>query len=419
MGLWCVLVGTARVWADAMQDAGRVIRLKAPPLVGFDVVRLSWRNLAAVAVGVALVAVLPPLMRRLRWRATVALTAATSLLWTLSLAVVDGWAGLTRGVRWRSDEYGFEVGAIDSPRAFVSGFTDNIGDYVTHVRSHPPGLVLVLWVLDRLGLGGFGWTAALYIAGGVLAVVAVLVTVREATDEALARRVAPFLVVTPAAIWIATTAEALYAGIGAWAVAMLVLATGRRGPSASALGLTGGLLFGILAYMSYGHVLLAALPLVVAARRQRTDVIAWAVVGALPVAIAFTVAGFWWFDGLAATREEYTASVARDRPYGPFLVFNAAAFALALGPAVVAGVAHLRDRRLWLIIGSVLAMVAFAMLTGLSKGEVERIWLPFAVWLTPAAVALVEVGDDRSTRGWLGLQGTVGLAVQSLLKPRW
>lgn len=420
VALWLALVLGARYWADAMQDAGRVIRLKAPPLAGFDIVRITWRNLAPVVVGAALVTSLPRLARELTWRLTLALTAGASLAWSISLAVIDGWSGLTQGVHWRSDEYIHEVAGIDSPADFVSGFTDNIGDYVTHVRSHPPGLVLILWVMDHLGLGGFGWNAALYLAGGCVALVAVLIAVREVVDEMSARRAVPFLVVTPAAIWIATTAEAFYAGVGAWAVTLVVLASGRRGPTSTFLALGGGLLFGALAYMSYGHLLLALIPSAVAVQRRRGDVLGLALIGALPVALAFTAAGFWWFDGLTATRLEYGESVARDRPYGPFLLFNAAAFAIALGPATLAALVSLRDRRLWLLVGAALAAVGLAALVGLSKGEVERIWLPFTIWVLPACVALVPPDHaDRTTRGWLGLQGTTAVIVQSLLKPRW
>ena len=225
---------------------------------------------------------------------------------------------------------------------------------------------------------------------------------------------------TPAAIWLATTAEAFYAGIGAWAVTLVVLATGRHGRPSTVLALTGGLLFGALAYMSYGHVLLALIPLAVAVQRRRADVIGLAAVGAVPVAVAFTTLGFWWFDGLAATRVEYAESVARDRPYGPFLVFNAAAFAIALGPATVAALTRLRDRRLWLLVGAALAAVAVAAVAGLSKGEVERIWLPFTVWVLAGRSGARSARTARSAaRGWLGLQGTAAVLVQSLLKPRW
>jgi len=203
----------------------------------------------------------------------------------------------------------------------------------------------------------------------------------------------------------------------------VILATGRTGTTARLLALAGGLLFGCLAYLSYGLVLLALLPLAVAWWRRRPAVIGWAVVGAVPVALAFTLAGFWWFEGLGATRLEYLASVARDRPYWTFLFFNTAAFAIALGPAVVAGLVGVRDRRLWWLFGAALAAVVAANLSGMSKGEVERIWLPFTVWLLPAGVGLLtglaETQRVRALRVALALQAAAALVVQSGVKPRW
>src|SRR5262249_56200471 len=84
------------------------------------------------------------------------------------------------------------------------------------------------------GLGGSAWAGAVCIAGGVAAVPAVLAAVRDVAGEEMARRAAPFLVLTPAAIWIATSADAFFLGVGAWAVALVVLATGRTDPSADA-----------------------------------------------------------------------------------------------------------------------------------------------------------------------------------------
>ena len=72
-----------------------------------------------------------------------------------------------------------------------------------------------------------GWAAALCIAGGALAVPAVLVTVRAVADEAAARTVAPFAVLFPGAVWVATSADAYFAGVTAWGVALLALAAAR------------------------------------------------------------------------------------------------------------------------------------------------------------------------------------------------
>ena len=63
---------------------------------------------------------------------------------------------------------------------------------------------------------------------------------------------------------------------------------------------------------------------------------------------------------------------------------------------------------------AVLAVLA-ADLSGLSKAEVERIWLPFAVWLVAAAALL----PARQIRWWLGAQAVIALAVNHLLLTTW
>jgi hypothetical protein len=69
---------------------------------------------------------------------------------------------------------------------------------------------------------------------------------------------------------------------------------------------------------------------------------------------------------------------------------------------------------IWLPLAA-LAAVLLADLSGLSKAEVERIWLPFAVWL-PAGAALLPAGDRR---GWLAVQATTALLINHLLLTVW
>ncbi|WP_306745746.1 hypothetical protein [Saccharothrix yanglingensis] len=56
-------------------------------------------------------------------------------------------------------------------------------------------------------------------------------------------------------------------------------------------------------------------------------------------------------------------------------------------------------------------MVLPADASGLGKVEVERIWLPFTVWL------VVLVPDRR--RPWLAVQAVTALAVNHLLLTDW
>ena len=117
---------------------------------------------------------------------------------------------------------------------------------------------------------------------------------------------------------------------------------------------------------------------------------------------AFTAAGFWWFTGFADVQVIYAASIATTRPYDYFVWADLAAVSFAVGPAVYAGVrrAAARPRALpaaaALLVLAALTAIAVANLTGLSKAEVERIWLPFAVWLVVPCALL----PPRPAPGW-------------------
>jgi hypothetical protein len=69
----------------------------------------------------------------------------------------------------------------------------------------------------------------------------------------------------------------------------------------------------------------------------------------------------------------------------------------------------------WLLAGSAALAIAAADLSGYSKAEVERIWLPFAVWLL-AGAGLLPTGNRRA---WLAAQAVVALLVNHLLLTVW
>jgi hypothetical protein len=156
----------------------------------------------------------------------------------------------------------------------------------------------------------------------------------------------------------------------------------------------------------------------VAATRDLRAAVA-ATAGAALVVVAFTAAGFWWFTGFAHVRVIYAASIAASRPYAYFVWANLAAVSFAVGPAVYAGArrAAATPRALPVAVGllalAALTAVLVADLTGLSKAEVERIWLPFAVWLVVPCALLPR------PRPWLAAQAVLALAVNHLLLTVW
>ncbi|WP_091290224.1 hypothetical protein [Amycolatopsis xylanica] len=424
VGLALVLVGAAAGVGTYFNrpGSGVVIFAFAPPLYGDWLVHAGPGSVSALLIAFAVVCWGPMLAETLPLRRLLPLGYLAAVAWTFSLAMVDGW---TRGYAERltqPSEYLHEVPGIrDIPR-MLTEFSSRILDFqpnswTTHVSGHPPGATLVFVWLDRIGLGGGAWAATACVAVGCLVAVAVPAALALLGRPDAARATAPFAVLTPGAIWIGASADGLFAGVTATGVMLLALAIyTRRGVYAFG----GGVLLGFGIYLSYGLVLMALVALAVVALGKQWRVLGWAVLGAAFVVAVFTLAGFWWLDGYHLVVERYYQGIASERPYSYWVWADLAAVAIAAGPAVVAGTRRTVTRRPWgnpvlMIVLAALLTIAFADLSGLSKAEVERIWLPFAVWLLPA-VSLLP-GSHR--RWWLAAQAVTALLVNHLVLTIW
>ncbi|MEV4118690.1 hypothetical protein [Micromonospora sp. NPDC049645] len=356
-----------------------------------------------------------------------------AVLWTLSLALVDGWsAGLTERLTVQA-EYLHEVPRVTDVGSMVSGFADRILDFQpeswsTHTAGHPPGALLLFVWLERIGLGGGAAAGLACVLLGATVSVSVPATLRALGAEDAARAVWPFLVLFPGAVWVGASADGIFAAVVAAGLALLVV--GGR-PSAA----LGGLLLGFALYLSYGFVLVGLLALTVALLRAR-DRLGVLLVAAAAVAVvvtAFTLAGFWWLDGYHLVARRYYQGWAAERPYGYWVWANLGALLLSAGPVVGPALRRaasavpiraphpplattLRQRiasagpTVWLPAAAT-AVVLVADLSGLSKAEVERIWLPFAGWLL-VATAHLPTGHRR---WWLAAQAATALTVNHLL----
>lgn len=379
--------------------------------------RISWMSIPALAVGAAGVGSANRVARTLGWRRLLWVSAAVALAWSAGLAAWDGAAGFTRPVASATD-YLAALPLIGDVGSFLRQISSDPSAYPTHVRAHPPGLVLLLVALAHTGLATPTWVAVLEHVAAASSVPAVLLATREVAGERIARSAAPFLVFTPAAVaW--SSGDALYLALGSWAACLLVLAAGRRGRRSDLMALGSGVFAAVGLFSSYGLVLLAAVPLTVAIARRRFRPLAIAILPVVATAIVVSSWGFWWFDGLEATRRAYAVSAARFRPYPYFLVANLAAALVALGPAVWVAVVRLRNRPVWLLTGGALIAILIADLSGLSKAEVERIWLPFFPWLVVATGAAPEEEGPSTLGRWLSLQVVWTLGIQTLVVAPW
>lgn len=443
----------------------------AAPIFGHWSPHIGWGTVPAAALAAAVIAVGPALADRLSWRRLLTVGYLTAVLWAFALALVDGWR---RGFTARladGHEYLAEVPGVTDIPAALRSFADRIVDgqpdsWTTHVSGHPPGALLFFVLLDRIGLAGPTWAGIVCVLAGCGAPIAVAVALRALGAEKRARSALPFLVLAPAAIWVAVSADAFFAGVTAWAVALLAVAagsgstypagtapayrkttvvhdprrrTGGTAPSpgrlpdpgpvppvarraAAPVAFASGVLFGFGIFLNYGLILMGLIAAAVLIGARSVRPLLPALLGALVVVAGFAAAGFWWFDGYHLVVERYYQGIAATRPFGYWWWGNLAATVCAVGLATAAALprtlAPARLRTLdpaALVVAAAVCAVTAADLSGLSKAETERIWLPFDMWLL-AATAFLPRGHVRP---WLAVQAAGALLLIHLLMTNW
>ena len=395
----------------------------------------------AVGVAAAVAGYGPALAERLPWGRLLLATWIAGLAWSVSLALMRGWSGIADPLT-NEHEYLVDVPRINDLTAVVPGFVDRIDssdatNWVTHVAAHPPLTFLCFLWLDRIGLGGPVWGGVVITLLGSTAVAAVLVTLRALGDERTARTAAPFLALTPLVTWSVVSADGVFMAAAAWGLALLALAAvAPRWPSAVALGAVAGVALGLAINLSYGLLLIGVLALAVLAAGRSWRPLLPAVVGGLAVVGLFATLGFWWLDGQQEVVNRYYRGIASERPQAYWVWANLAVVCFCVGPAVVAAIGRTVYRRAnlpvagetgmshrwsprvpaawWLALGAVVAM-GTADLSGLSRSEVERIWLPFTIWLVPLTAWL----DARDRTRWLVAQAGWAVAIGVVLRFTW
>jgi hypothetical protein len=397
------------------------------PLLGSWMPHASPATPCAAILAIAVVVWGPTVARRMHWLGLVITTWLTALAWTMALTLIDGWKNGFVDRMVGSFNYLADVHHVHGIHAFFQHYASHIpspraGSWDIESSAHPPLGLLTFVLLHRVGLSGPAWASLFVVVVGTSAAAAVLITVRALSGEHVARRVAPFVALAPAAVWIGVSADAYYAGVAAWALTMLALAAAGTARHSMVLALASGVLFGWTVYLSYGLILMAipAAAILFSTRNYRPLVPA--VLGALAVASLITALGFWWFTGLAQLRHRYLSTIAMDRPFAYWVWGDLAALLCAIGLPAAVGLrrafdgVRLRARSgINVLLVSMVAAVALADLSTMSKAETERIWLPFAVWLVAAPALLPR----RSHRYSLAVQAVGALIINSLLHTTW
>ncbi|MEU6574126.1 hypothetical protein [Streptomyces sp. NPDC046805] len=451
-----LLVTAAILIGRHIQYTHHTLVVHWPPLLATWEPHVGPGTPVAVLVAAAVVAYGPAVAARLPWRPLLAASWAAAMTWIWTLALIDGWGRGIAGRLTTRYEYLRGIDRFHDIPATLRDFTHHIvlgspAPWPTHIAGHPPAATLTFVLLDRIGLRGGGWAGAWCITAGATACVAVLVAVRALADETLARQAAPFLVLAPAAVWMGTSADAYFAAVAAWAVALLALAVTGGSVRSVFYAAPSGLLFGLACYLSYGLTLFALIAVAVlllgrGRLRQRPVplfalLLVLLLVGLAVVPTAFTLAGFDWWEAYRQLVTRYYQGAGGVRPYGYWVWANLACTVLITGLATAAGLRRtgavllrLRPRaatphstatpspitrstvaesRLALLVSAALLALLAADLSGMSKAETERIWLPFAVWLLASCAFLPR------PRAWLAAQAVLALLLNHLLLTSW
>jgi hypothetical protein len=432
-GAAALLVTAAVLVGRHIQDTRHTLFVHWPPLFADWDPHLGPGTPAALAVAAATVACGPALAARLPWRGLLAAAWAAALAWILSLGLVDGWhQGIAVRLTTRN-EYLSVIGRFHDIPATLRDFTHHIvsgtpDPWPAHIAGHPPAATLTFVLLDRIGLRGGGWAGMWCITIGATGCVAVLIALRALAGETLARRAAPFLVLAPAAVWQGTSADGYFAAVAAWSLALLALALTRR---SHGYAVASGLLFGLTCYLSYGLTLFALIGAAVVVRarrelRERPALLLSLLAGLAVFPVVFTLVGFDWWHAYHLLVTRYYQGVGGTRPYGYWVWANLASTAVITGPATAAGLRRTTttllpgtgprrpaDTRLAFLVTAALLALLVADLSGMSKAETERIWLPFALWLLPACALLPR------PRPWLAAQAILALLLNHLLLTGW
>ncbi|MCA1824503.1 MAG: hypothetical protein LC640_09635 [Frankia sp.] len=431
---WVVMVMVGLVASTLAVRAGFKIGVNAAPFTADYRVKVEAGSVLAPALVVAVLAgIRAGAVRRLSWRQLLLAAYVVALGWSVALAVVDGGNGLSSPVAapqeyLRDVHYVDDVGVLPFVRDFTSHLPPHGTGFTIATRTHPPGPPLLLWVLVRAGIRRPFALGLVLTALGCLAVPLVAVAARSVCGEQAARTLLPFVALAPYAVWIAVSMDAVVASLCAAFVACGVIASepGRRARWA----LAGGGLLGVAALFSYAAPWLALIPLLVCFTRRRASRILLFGAGAVvPLGIARAV-GFVWPDGLSGAQADWSIRVGPHRSWLVWAVLDLVVLVVACGPAVVAAARRVRETPGWaFVVGSGVA-VAFAIGSGLARGEVERSWLPFFPWLLVPVSAPRRhpevAGDEGLTDATpapslllLAIGAVAAVLIESVLRTAW
>ncbi len=425
LAIWAVLVAAGfGLTALAVALSARV-GSPSPPFTGHFRFKIKIGSLLAPATAITvLAAVRAGIVERLGWSALLIVGYAATLWWAVSLALVDGGNGFASPIA-SPNEYLHDVPSVGNhPGHFLSTFTTQAPHYSFATRTHPPGPVLLLWAMGKVGIHRPEVIGILVTVLACAYVPMLAIAVRSLCHETAARRLLPVLVLAPYTVWLAVSMDAIVLLL---AVAFVTLGVLGSEPGRSPLwALASGLLLGADSLLNYAVAWLGVSLVAIYFVRRRPLLNVLTGIGALLPIMLAQAFGFAWTSGLSVAQSDFSLRIGPHRSWLLWSFLDLLILLIACGPTIIRAVRRLHLTPAWpLVVGAGLA-VGFAILSGLSRGEVERSWLAFYPFLLIPAVAPAvrptsEGMDDAGpVLFWPVAVGAAGaIVIEAVLRTTW
>jgi methylthioxylose transferase len=378
---------------------------------------LAIVSVGLLAIGAALAPRLVVSVRRPSACAATLYALALLLGLTLNLAragTSDWWSVFARGPHG-SREAGFEyLPGLRVLRhgvgAYVGHFAQLVPSLPLHAAGNPPAPLVVLHLLGVVSPGGL---AALCIGVGALTAPLAYDLGRTLGGEQRGRTAGLLTAFTPSLLLFGvTSADYAFAAMGV-GVACLIARPGYR------IRLAGALLAAAVSLFSWLLLAIPAWGVVLGLRREgrRSALVLAGVSAAAIIAVNLALALSTGYDPIATLRatDAVYRRTAADRPYAYWAIGSAVAWGVMLGLPIarLALRALARSEPAAVALG---AVVLTGAVLGFTKGETERIWLPFAPLACVAAAAVLPRERLARTLGTLAAQAVL---VEVLFNTIW
>jgi len=352
---------------------------------------LGWALAALPVAGLAAAVVVALAGARLPRAGRVWASAGCLFVLALAVSALGGGPAAWRAPLAYVGEYPGAVDRVGAIPAFLRDFVAMQPSLPDFPAQHPPGAMILYELVDRVWPGLTG-AALATTAAACLGVLVVAGLARDELGEEGERWAVACWVLAPVVVlYVATTADAMWAPLLAGAALAAHRGLERHSPGWTAAG---GLLLWVASMMTFAAVLVLPFLLVRALARfgaEREWVVRWA---AATTAVVLGLAGLCWaatgyepVSAVAAVHRFWVVAPGSQRVWWIWVFGNLVAFGGMLGFPLLAAVAvRARDgvrARAW---GSfemaTLASLVAGAVWGHTKGEVERMWqflVPFAV----------------------------------------